>query len=115
MADEEDLRLVVSELPDVQEIPSEGFDFRVGGKGFVWSYPDREAGRRIIRTDVAVVYVCDEAEKQAILKGEPHIFFTTSGYDGFPLVMVRLDQVDVDRLRELIHDAWDMRRGPVFE
>jgi len=110
VADEDDVRTVVSELEDVQEIPSEGFDFRVDGKGFIWSYPDREGGRRVIRTDVAVIYVGDEAEKQALLKGEPKLFFTTPGYDGLPFVMVRLEKVSVDRLRELIHDAWHMRR-----
>ena len=55
-----------------QEIDSDGFDFRVGGKGFVWSYPERTPGRpRVIRTDIAVLYVGDEAEKQALLLGEP--------------------------------------------
>jgi hypothetical protein len=47
-------------------------DFRVGGKGFVWSYPERRPGKpRLIRTDVAVLFVGDEAEKQALLLGEP--------------------------------------------
>ena len=96
-------------LPHVVEIDSEGFDFRVGNKGFVWSYPDRQPGQpRRIRTDVAVLYVGDEAEKQALLLGEPDAFFTTRGYDGWPLVMLRLDQVDARRLRELVVDAWRM-------
>ena len=110
MADEDDVRRIALSLDDVEEIPSDGFDFRVGGKGFVWSYPDREGGRRVIRTDVAVLYVGDEAEKQALLLGEPDVFFTTPGYDGFPLVMLRLDKVGVRRLRELITDAWHMRQ-----
>jgi len=98
-------------LPDVEEIDSDGFDFRVGGKGFVWSYPQREPGRpRVIRTDIAVLYVGDEAEKQALLLGEPGLFFTTPGYDGLPLVMLRLEKVDADRLAELVTDAWQMRR-----
>ena len=37
--------------------------------------------------------------------------FTTPGYDGLPLVMVRLDQVDARRLAELVTDAWRMRGG----
>ena len=94
------------------EIDSDGFDFRVDGKGFVWSYPEREPGkRRVIRTDIAVLYVGDEAEKQALLKGEPDLFFTVDGYDGWPLVMLRLEVVDVVRLEELVTDAWRMRRG----
>ncbi|MFN8158537.1 MAG: MmcQ/YjbR family DNA-binding protein [Candidatus Nanopelagicales bacterium] len=111
MADEDDVRRIALSLDHVEEIPSDGFDFRVGGKGFVWSYPDREGGRRVIRTDVAVLYVGDEAEKQALLLGEPDLFFTTPGYDGFPLVMLRLEQVGVRRLRELVTDAWHMRGG----
>ncbi len=110
MADAHDVRRVALALPHVEEIDSDGFDFRVAGKGFVWSYPERRAGRpRVIRTDIAVLYVGDEAEKQALLLGEPEVFFTEPGYDGWPLVMLRLEQVDVQRLDELVTDAWRMR------
>ena len=99
----------------VTEIDSDGFDFRVADKGFVWSYPERMPGKpRRIRTDVAVLYVGDEAEKQALLLGEPEVFFTTPAYDGLPLVMLRLAQVNVDRLRELVTDAWRMRAPGVL-
>jgi hypothetical protein len=110
MADADDVRRLALSLPHVVEIESAGFDFRVHNKGFVWSYPERSPGKpRVIRTDVAVLYVGDEAEKQALLLGEPGLFFTTSGYDGLPLVMLRLPEVPVDRLTELITDAWRMR------
>ncbi|MEU9016630.1 MmcQ/YjbR family DNA-binding protein [Actinomadura sp. NPDC048394] len=110
MADAEDVRRLALALPHVVEIDSDGFDFRVGGKGFVWSYPERRPGKpRVIRTDVAVLYVGDEAEKQALLLGEPERFFTTPAYDGMPLVMLWLGEVDVDRLEELVTDAWRMR------
>ena len=110
MADEDDVRRLALGLPHVVEIDSDGFDFRVGDKGFVWSYPERRPGeRRRIRTDIAVLFVGDEAEKQALLLGEPSVFFTTRGYDGWPLVMLRLDEVDVERLAELVTDAWRMR------
>ena len=99
MADADDVRRLALALPDVEEIDSDGFDFRVGGKGFVWSYPERRPGKpRVIRTDIAVLFVGDEAEKQALLLGEPETFFTTPGYDGWPLVMLRLAEVDVERL-----------------
>jgi hypothetical protein len=110
MADADDVRRLALALPGVVEIDSDGFDFRVAGKGFVWSYPERRPGKpRLIRTDIAVLYVGDEAEKQALLLGEPELFFTTPGYDGLPLVMLRLARVDVDRLSELVTDAWRMR------
>jgi len=110
MAEADDVRRLALSLPHVVEIDSDGFDFRVGDKGFVWSYPERQPGRpRVIRTDIAVLYVGDEAEKQALLLGEPDAFFTTPAYDGLPLVMLWLDNVDVDRLAELVTDAWRMR------
>jgi hypothetical protein len=110
VADSDDVRHLALAMPDVEEIDSDGFDFRVNGRGFVWSYPERRpGGPRVIRTDIAVLYVGDEAEKQALLLGEPDVFFTTPAYDGLPLVMLRLARVDVARLRELVTDAWRMR------
>jgi len=106
----EEVRQVALALPGVAEIDSDGFDFRVADKGFVWSYPERRPGKpRVVRTDIAVLYVGDEAEKQALLLGEPEVFFTTPAYDGLPLVMLRLARVDAARLRELVTDAWRMR------
>jgi hypothetical protein len=110
VATEGDVRRIASALPGVVEVDSDGFDFRVDNRGFVWSYPERRPGpRRRIRTDIAVLYVGDEAEKQALLLGEPDRFFTTPGYEGFALVMLHLDRVDAGRLAELIEDAWRMR------
>ena len=104
------MRRLALALLGVAEIDSDGFDFRVAGKGFVWSYPERRPGqRRVIRTDIAVLFVGDEAEKQALLLGEPGIFFTAPGYDDWPLVLVRLAEVDAARLEELVTDAWRMR------
>jgi hypothetical protein len=115
MADADDVRRIALALPHVVEIESDGFDFRVANKGFVWSYPERRQGQpRVIRTDIAVLFVGDEAEKQALLHGEPAIFFTTPAYDGWPLVMLRLAEVEVERLRELVTDAWRMRAPKVL-
>jgi hypothetical protein len=110
VADADEVRRVALALPHVEEIDSDGFDFRVGGKGFVWSYPERRPGKpRLIRTDIAVLFVGDEAEKQALLLGEPELFFTIPAYDGWPLVLLRLAEVDAGRLAELVTDAWRMR------
>jgi hypothetical protein len=115
MADADEVRHLALALPHVIEIDSDGFDFRVADRGFVWSYPERRPGKpRVIRTDIAVLYVGDEAEKQALLLGEPELFFTTPAYDGLPLVMLWLERVDVDRLKELITDAWRMRAPDVL-
>jgi hypothetical protein len=110
LADAADVRRLATSLPHVVEVPSAGFDFRVGDKGFVWSYPERLPGKpRLIRTDIAVLFVGAEDEKQALLLGEPEVFFTAPGYDNVPLVMLRLAEVGVERLSELVTDAWRMR------
>jgi len=110
MADADDVRRLALALPGVAEIDSDGFDFRVGDRGFVWSYPERApGGPRVIRTDIAVLFVGDEAEKQALLLGEPRVFFTAPGYQDRPLVLLRLAEVDARRLAELVTDAWRMR------
>src|SRR6202035_1772871 len=107
MADADDVRRLALALPHVEEIDSDGFDFRVGGKGFVWSYPERRPGQpRVIRTDIAVLYVGDEAEKQALLLGEPDLFFTAPGYDGWPLVMLRLGGVGAGRAGARGTESW---------
>src|SRR5690242_3165600 len=112
MADADDVRRLALSLPHVVEIDSDGFDFRVANKGFVWSYPERLPGKpRVLRTDIAVLYVGDEAEKQALVKGEPERFFADPAYDGLPYVQLRLETVTRKRLRELLTDAWEMRRS----
>ncbi len=53
--------------------------------------------------------VGDEAEKRLFLLGEPEAFFSMPGYDGWPLVMLRLADVDLVRLTELVTDARRLR------
>jgi len=96
MAEADDVRRLARALPNVAEIKSEGFDFRVADRGFVWSYPERRPGRpRLIRTDIAVLFVGDEAEKQALLLGEPDVFFTKDGED----YIIQMNDEDVPQLR----------------
>ena len=56
--------------------------------------------------ETLVVRVVDLEDKEALLRAEPDLFFTTPHYDGYPYVLVRLDRVDPGQLRELIEDAW---------
>jgi len=110
MADADDVRRLALGLPHVQEIDSDGFDFRVAGKGFVWSYPERRPGKpRLIRSDIAGVVRRRRGREAGTLAGRARGLFTTPGYDGWPLVMPRLAQVDLARLKELVTDAWRMR------
>jgi hypothetical protein len=110
VADADDVRRLALSLPHVVEIDSDGFDFRVGDKGS--SGPIRSAGRASPASFEATSRCCSSVTRprnRALLLGEPGLFFTTPGYDGLPLVMLRLAEVDVERLTELVTDAWRMR------
>src|SRR5690349_21785379 len=102
MATEDDVRRIALSLPDTDEHPSYGGrpSFRVHKKGFVRL---REDG------DSIVVHVADEAEKQALIASDEGKFFTTPHYDGYPAVLVRLTEVEVDELSELVTDAWRLK------
>ncbi|HET6546930.1 MAG TPA: MmcQ/YjbR family DNA-binding protein, partial [Solirubrobacter sp.] len=56
--------------------------------------------------DALVVRVIDVADAEALLKGDPDVFFITPHYDGYPVVLVRLEATDPAQLEELVEDAW---------
>ena len=59
--------------------------------------------------DALVVRVVDRADAEALLLGQPDVFFSTPHYDGHAYVLVRLDAVQPDALAELLEDAWRLR------
>src|SRR5712691_6217616 len=76
------------------------------------SGPTPSAGRAGVGSSGPTSRCCSSVTRprsKALLLGEPGIFFTTPGYDGWPLVMLRLAEVDAGRLAELVTDAWRMR------
>jgi hypothetical protein len=56
--------------------------------------------------DALVIRVIDVADKDALLLGDPDVFFTTPHYADYPAVLVRLDAISDEQLAELIEDAW---------
>ena len=68
---------------------------------------DPETGERL--TDVLVFRVADAGEKEAILRDDRGIFFTTPHWNGYSAVLIRirdLKQVDRDELSDLVAGAW---------
>jgi hypothetical protein len=111
MADQEDVRRIALSLPGTRE-EKDHFAFSVENKGkqkgFAWVWVERVDPRkpRVPRPDVLAVRVRDQAEKAALLAGDPERFFTEPHYNGFPAVLVRLPRVTRAQLRKLIFDAW---------
>ncbi len=67
---------------------------------FTWLRDDPEA---------LVVWVDSVEEADAMIAGEPQKFFTTSHYDGHPIVLVNLDTVSSAEATELITESWRLR------
>lgn len=60
---------------------------------------------RLRERDVIVVLM-DLDEKEALLAAEPHIFFQTPHYEGYPAVLIRLPQIDSAELAEVVTESW---------
>ena len=41
-----------------------------------------------------------------LLASEPDVYFTTPHFDGYPAVLVRLTEIGVPELEELLTEAW---------
>jgi hypothetical protein len=115
MTDEHDVRRIALSLPDAVEDGE--LSFRVHGRQFAWMYPERIHPKkpRVPRRDIFVILAADEADKLALIEGEPDAFFTVPHYDGTAMVMVRLDAVDEARLAELLADSLTaaIAKGPI--
>jgi hypothetical protein len=75
---------------------------KVGGKGFCRLRTD---------PDALVIRVLDMGDREALLQGDPDVFFSTPHYDGSPYVLVRLEEIRCGLLEELVEDAWRIRAG----
>ncbi len=116
MADLEDVRRLALALPGAAE--RQGRDGTVSwtlrGTGFVWERPLRKGdlaalGDAAPTGTVLGVRVADEGVKQALLVSDADVVFTTPHFDGYPAVLVRLDDVSPAALEELVVDAWRCR------
>ena len=97
----EHLVTLARELPEVEEAtwyhtPS----LKVAGKGFARLRSEAEDG---------VVLMCGLDEKEALLASGDKAFYTTPHYDGYGAILVDLEQVDQQQLRELVVDAWRIK------
>jgi hypothetical protein len=108
----EDVRQIVAELPEVTESTTRGNLFwRVRGKGFVWERPLGVKDRKELGADApdgAILGARTESlgAKDALIASAPDIYFTISHFDGYSAVLVRLEVIPADELRELIIEAW---------
>ena len=112
MATWNDVARVVGELALTSE-PSP-HEWRVGKKLLAWERPLRPSDREALAQsgveppegDILGVRVSDEGVKFALIADEPGVYFTTPHFDGYPAVLVRLAEIAVRDLVEVITEAW---------
>jgi hypothetical protein len=44
--------------------------------------------------------------KETLLADSPHVYFTTPHFNGYPAVLVRLGEIGVDELGEILEEGW---------
>jgi hypothetical protein len=117
MATWDDVRRIALSLPETGERTSrELAQWVVKGKGFVWERPLRRAdyealGNAAPEGPILGAHVEHLLAKEALLADDPDVFFTTPHFDGYAMVLVRLDRIGLDDLREVIVEAW-LTRAP---
>ena len=90
-------RHVLLSFPGTVEGPSYGTaGFRVRGKFLA----------RLRDNDTVLVVKCGDIERDLRIQAEPRTFFTTDHYRGYPTVLIRLDSVRLDDLRDVLEVAW---------
>ena len=98
MVTEEDVRLVALSLPGSVEKPYNRLpSFRVRSTLFLRIHE---------LPDAFFVRCAGVEERNELLKAEPGKFFITPHYDGYPGLLVRLSQVDLDEMTEIVAESW---------
>jgi hypothetical protein len=111
----DDVRRLALVLPETSEGVSR--DLRrwlVKDKGFVWERPLRRADLEALgdaAPDGPILGARVEhlVAKEALLADDPSVYFTTPHFDGYPAILVRLEEIGLEDLEELIVEAWLVR------
>ena len=118
MATLKDVSRLALALPDAEEGTTYGGNraWTVRKKLFLWERPlrkrDLEAlGDAAPDGPILGARVEHLIAKEALLADESGVFFTTPHFDGYPAVLIRLPEIDLDLLEEVATEAW-LARAP---
>jgi len=115
MADWDDVQRLALDLPETSERLSRDLrQWRVRDKLIVWERPLRRSDLEALGDSapdgpILGARVEHLVAKEALLADDPDVFFTTPHFDGYPAVLVRLERISLEDLREVIVEAWLVR------
>ena len=115
MASWDDVRELALALPETSEVLSRELrQWRVKDKLFVWERPLRKSDLKALGDEapdgpILGARVEHLVAKEALLADDPDLFFTTPHFDGYPAILVRLDRIGLEELREVVVEAWLVR------
>jgi hypothetical protein len=119
VADLTDVRRIALALPETSEQTSHDGRpaWRVKEKLFVWERPLRTSDLKALGDaapdgTILGARVPDEGAKHALVAAQPEIYFTTPHFNGYPAILVRLAEIPLGELEELIVEAWLSRAPP---
>jgi hypothetical protein len=118
MAMWDDVSRLALALPKAEEGTTYGGNraWTVGKKLFVWERPLRKSDLEALgdaAPDGPILGARVEhlIAKDALLADESGVFFTTPHFDGYPAVLIRLPDIELDLLEEVVTEAW-LARAP---
>jgi hypothetical protein len=105
----DDVGRIVGQLPETAEASPR--NWRVRKKLIAWERPLRKADYAALGADapdgnILGARVADVGVKFALIADDPGVYFTTPHFDGYPAVLVRLAEIGVPELEELVTEAW---------
>lgn len=112
MATWEDVTRIALSLPETTEATSWGRpSWKVRKSTFAWERPLRKKelealGHAAPTGPVLGAGLPDEGAKHALIADDPAVYFTTPHFDGYPAILVRLDEIAEAELTELLVEAW---------
>ena len=112
MATWADVRKIALSLPGTTEETSRDHAaWIVNKKFFVWERPLRKSdlealGKRAPKGPILGVRTADLEMKDVLLASDRTVFFTTPHFDGYPAVLVQLQNIGTKRLKDVIVEAW---------
>ena len=108
----DDVSSIAANLPgSVEKATTYGSTWLVRNKAYAWeSHPwpsEAEHIRELVARELCIgVKLHDDDTKRALVQGWPDTFVVSETSWGGPKVIVRMERVDEQLLRELVIDAW---------